>query len=96
MYAEYYITLPGGFQLPLALAKETVMHFSTESGTVAPEVSEAVLRSGARDRLLQQMIAGSITNERIRIVEADGVTSLEGVYFCREMIGRSRQEKIGE
>lgn len=96
MYAEYYITLPGGFQLPLALAKETVMQFSAESGTVAPEVSEAVLRSGARTRLLQQMIAGSITNERIRIVEADGVTSLEGVYFCREMIGRSRQEKIGE
>ena len=96
MYEEYYVTLPGGFQLPLALVKETVTYFTPESGILTPEAAEAVLRSGARVRLLQQMISGTISSEQVQISEADGVYCLQGVYFCREMIGRSRQEKIGE
>jgi len=96
MYEEYYVTLPGGFVLPLALTKETVFACTTETEAVSPEYGETVLRSGVRNRLLQQMISGTIRNETVSVMEADGVYVLEGTYFCTEMIGRSRQEKIGE
>ena len=96
MYEEYYITLPGGFVLPFGFGKETVIEFPTEPGEVSAEDAGMVLRNCARNRLQQMMISGTISSEQVHITESGRIYTLEGVYYCTEMIGRNRQEKIGE
>jgi len=92
MYKEYYITLPGGFSLPFALAVETVTGWKT----VTSEDSEEVLSGVARTYLLQQMVAGRILEETEEAWVENGVRWLTGSYVCREMIGRVQREQIGE
>lgn len=96
MYEEYYITLPGGFQLPVALVKETVTTYETVTAEVSPEAAEAAMSEFAGDYLLSQLIAGSIENRTEQIDRDGDVFVLEGTYLCTEMIGRQKAEKIGE
>ena len=93
MYEEYYITLPGGFRLPVAIAKETYLFRECITAAEAPSQD---LRQFAEDYLRKQMIAGSILDAFLRWEETDAVLCLEGRFLCREMIGRIQQEKIGE
>ena len=87
MYSEYYITLPGGFRLPLGIAVETVTPCVTEETAVCG--SDLPVRY-ARAYLLEHMVAGQILEER---------TTVEGArryaqYICLEMIGQERYEEI--
>ena len=92
MYEEYYITLPGGFQLPVALAVERVYSWETGLST-GPERE---LSAFAREYLLSQMIAGEIFSGSEETLVDNGLCSFSGSYVCREMIGREKQEQMGE
>jgi len=94
MYEEYYVTLPGGFQLPLALCVDQYIFWDADS--VETETAEAALKDYAAAYLKRQMAAGEIHLKSETITTTDGVHRLEGSYVCREMIGRPRQEQIGE
>ena len=96
MYEEYYITLPGGFQLPVAFVKETVLDVELEPVVLKPEDVAQRLETFGQDHLREQMISGHIVSAERVTYDDDGVLVLEGKYLCTEMIGRSRQEKIGE
>lgn len=96
MYEEYYITLPGGFQLPVAFVKETVLDVELEPVVLKPEDVAQRLETFGQDHLREQMISGHIVSAESVTYDDDGVLVLEGKYLCTEMIGRSRQEKIGE
>lgn len=96
MYEEYYITLPGGFQLPVALAVEEYACYETVSAEMAPEDAEEMLKDFAADYLRAQMVAGSILSRDEAVLPDAGVYRLEGEYVCSEMIGRLQQEQIGE
>lgn len=87
MYSEYYITLPGGFRLPLGLAVETVVQYNASEGAVR---TEDVLSDCARQYLLTHMTAGQILEER---TAAEG-NALYADYICLEMIGQIRYEEI--
>ena len=96
MYEEYYITLPGGFRLPIALIKETVTVSEIRTVPLDPTALQASLERFGKDYMCRQMICGSIRGESTEYLEENGILMLKGEYLCTEMIGRFRQEKIGE
>ena len=95
MYTEYVLTLPGGYQLPVALIEETTAASDLQTATVEPESGNS-LSEFAQQYLKRQMVAGSITGAVEQTEASDGVILLRGKYTCLEMVGRSREEMIGE
>ena len=96
MYEEYYVTLLGGFYLPIALCVDSYCSYETMQMQVPPEEAEDELAAFAKKHLGGQMIAGVISSERYLVTEDNGVFRLDGDYVCTEMIGRERKEKIGD
>ena len=79
-----YLTLPGGFQLPVALVTDTCR--LCEETAIPREMTREVLAQQARRYVREQMTAGTILTEELQY--ADG--SLTAVFQCREMIGAFR------
>lgn len=96
MYKEYYITLPGGFQLPVCFAVETLIPWETVSSEIFPEELEHQMCTFARKSILRQSVAGQILQEQLVFTQEDGRYLLEGQFLCSEMIGRVITEEIGE
>ena len=96
MYKEYYLTLPGGFRLPVALCVQTRTVFETQSGALSQEDAEAALSGFAQRYVVAQMVAGQIWKSAQSVISYGGCYRLEGVYVCEEMIGRVQQEQIGD
>jgi len=96
MYEEYYVTLPGGFQLPLALSVERFLNREIAEQTMQPEQCSVTLWESARRYLQQQMIAGSILDTSVDYVRGDESCSVTGRYLCIEMIGVMQRQQIGE
>ena len=96
MYEEYYITLPGGFSLPLGIAVETYTGSTTAQQPVPLEMTENLLSDFSRNYLKENMIAGQILNSTESISQIQDMAVLQGAYLCREMIGRIQWEQIGE
>ena len=88
MYMEYYLTLPGGFRLPLGIAVETVTDFDTVEETV-PDTGN-LLALCARSYLQSHMIAGQILDENITV---EG-NRLFADYICLESIGQNQYEEF--
>ncbi len=93
MYQEYRITLPGGFQLPIALAVEEITYY-TSAEQLQPS-QEEMLTAFAEKYLSEQMTAGTILERDASVSRQQDVWLLEGRYVCREMIGREIREQIG-
>lgn len=94
MYEESYVTLPGGFQLPVILVTEVWTYYDYEETAGEEEYAAAALSEFAESYLTQRMIAGQILSRAETVSEADGVFCLEGNYACLEMIGQVRSEEI--
>lgn len=93
IYKERYLTLPGGFQLPLALCVEEYIFYSVQPASVSIRDD---LSSFAQGYLTQQMTAGTVLSKEEQLREENGVVHLLGDYICQEMIGRVKQEQIGD
>ncbi len=91
MYSEYYLTLPGGFRLPLALSVEEWRWY--ESVDAEDADGEALLRDFSCAYLIGTMTAGRIDANFESITKIDGGWCLTGKYACYEMIGKSRLEE---
>ena len=92
MYEETYLTLPGGFELPIGFVTETWESYDhTEDVTVAEE--NIALADFAKNYLSQQMVAGQILNAHLESGAEEGYIFLRGEYACREMIGKVRNEE---
>ena len=92
MYAEYYIYLPGGFRLPVALTVETHTDWNVTPSECSSEEARERLSGFLKGYVQSLMISGEILDISEQYSSADGFYRLEGDYLCREMIGRSRQE----
>ena len=79
-----YLTLPGGFQLPVALVTDTYQMCQTEA--VSREIDPAELAEQARRYVREQMRSGIILDERVAL----SGEVLTAVFECREMIGAFR------
>ena len=85
-----YLTLPGGFILPVALVTETYRLCETETAP-RPDGGER-MEDAARRYVLEQMTAGAIRSEEWTV--EDG--RVMGEFACREMIGIFRPGTITE
>ena len=75
------MTLPGGFQLPVALVTDTYRLCDTEP--IPREMDAAALLEQVRQYALEEMTAGTILREEVTVVGERLRVALE----CREMIG---------
>ncbi len=91
IYEEKYMTLPGGFILPIAVAVETWIYYETEDRSIA--LSEDMLVLYSKRYLTTQMLAGRIESASEQLMSQDGVLYLDGDYGCCEMIGVTRIEE---
>ena len=94
MYEENYVTLPGGFQLPIAIITETWLDYELSTHTATTEEGSQILSKLAQAYLCGQMVAGRILSKEEIFSQQDGVLWLDGEYSCFEMIGRERNEEI--
>ena len=94
MYSEYYLSLPGGFQLPVALTVDTVITYDDSIGTAALEVDAEDMDEYAASYLNAHMIGGTILSASVQNEASGGVYYLRGEYACREMIGLPQKEEI--
>ena len=76
-----YLTLPGGFTLPVALVTDT--YRLSEERAIPREMTRELLAQQARRYVREQMTAGTILSEELQY--ADG--GLTAVFQCRELIG---------
>lgn len=96
MYKEYYITLPGGFRLPVCLGVETLTQWEMVPDSILPDAAEALMGTFARETVLSQTVAGQILQEKFVFSQEEERYFLEGRFQCSEMIGRVITEEIGE
>lgn len=93
MYSVKYITLPGGFQLPLAIVKETSIYYDTAVSAMDEKSAQTQIAGFADQYLLQSMTAGQILQRYETTEISDGFCNLKGQYICQEMIGKTRLEE---
>ena len=96
MYKEYYITLPGGFRLPVALCVETYQPYSVAEIQISQAPAEVAMENFGKEYLTGQMVAGQITGGSTAFTQEAALYRLVGDYTCLEMIGQLRQEEIGD
>ena len=89
MYLENYVTLPGGFILPIAIATEVWTQYSFD------DVTDPADPSAFADLFLAGMMrSGRILSRNEIITNKEGIAILDGHYQCHEMIGIQQQEEI--
>jgi len=96
MYAEYYITLPGGFSLPVGIWMETLVSREFTPELQPEEELEIRLKDHVRRRVLEDTVAGTILQESWERNRQAGCCSLKGNFLCSEMIGRAITQEIGD
>ena len=96
MYEEYYISLPGGFQLPLAVCVDTYRAYELQDAAVSEEDAFIQLQQFSDHYLCKQMVAGQIIQSRQVLSTSDQLHWLESSYICTEMIGKECREEIGD
>lgn len=96
MYEEYFVSLPGGYQLPIAICIDRYQSYQTEGHDIPPEDAYSGLMDFSEVYLKNQMIAGTILRKHHKIIAADNLYRLTSNYTCSEMIGREEREQIGE
>ncbi len=95
MYEEYFVSLPGGFQLPIAICVDQYQYYEAPEAQVSKEHAQIFLQQFSEDYLTDQMIAGQIIQSDHRLIGSDDFYLLESDYICSEMIGIERREQIG-
>lgn len=91
IYLEQYLTLPGGFRLPIAIAIEQTISYETQIGT-NPQPEEIILPY-MTNYLQSQMIGGRILTSSENGAWVDGYYRIDAIFGCYEMIGLLRPEE---
>jgi len=93
IYSEEYVHLPGGFRLPIAVIKETLLVYDDAPETLGTS-QESWVPAAAQMYLQSTMIAGEIVSSQTEMNTAAGATYLNGRYVCLEMIGQVKYEDL--
>ncbi len=91
MYERTYLTLPGGFVLPIALVKQTITLYRMESGQAS---DMSYLPVYAEEYLRSQMIAGTVLHREEETESSEGVYTYIGAYSCLEIVGCVKNEEL--
>lgn len=93
MYEIKYITLPGGFRLPIALVIEQYRDYSCQTDSQINVDSCQWMYDYSENYLLDHIIAGKIISSDLNLNQAQGYITLQGRYICSEMIGQVKREE---
>ncbi len=93
MYSRKYLTLPGGFRLPIAFICQKTVYYESYL-TEASEEDFAWLEKDAEQYILSHMNAGEILLRQTALQYSQDFCVLNGVYACREQIGKIKIEEI--
>ncbi len=96
MYEEYFVSLPGGFRLPLALCIDRYLEYSISESEVPEETALTRLQDYSDRYLLGQTVAGQILKQQRTFHSCGELYRLESRYTCTEMIGKEQEEQIGD
>lgn len=91
MYEERYLTLPGGFRLPISLVRQTTVSYETDAVSVT--VNQKQNEKAVEEYLLSQLVAGQILQSDVEATDNSDHIVLTGQYLCSEMIGRTKIEE---
>lgn len=94
IYERDFITLPGGFQLPVGIVREKVIYTDMSQSVGDISTPSDWIEKYAEQCLLDQMVAGRIVDSHYSIVSGQDVSVLTGSCNCIEMIGRIQYEEI--
>ena len=93
IYVENFLQLPGGFRLPVAFIKETVVSYEEIRETPSAADTGDWLMDFAKTHLRNTMIAGEIISEDAQVDRLDEVYYMYGRYACLEIIGQVKYEQ---
>ena len=96
MYEEDYMTLPGGFQLPVSVIQMRTYVCRMSVPEYDSEATRGWLPKYVLSYTDNQMIAGNILNEKWQWYIDDERCILRGEFACHEMIGQVKFEEIIE
>jgi len=96
MYEEYFVSLPGGFQLPIAICIDQYLEYRISESEITKESAQMQLQDFSDRYLLQQTIAGQILKKQQNFQERGAFYQLQSSYTCTEMIGKEQEEQIGD
>ena len=96
MYEEDYMTLPGGFQLPVSVIQMRTYVYRMSVPEYDSEATRGWLPQYVLSYTGNQMIAGNILNEKWQWYIDNEHCILRGEFACHEMIGQVKFEEIIE
>lgn len=94
MYQRYALTLPGVFELPVALVCYTESAWDAVEAATADASELYWVENYLSDYLRGQMLAGSIRSSHTSETVSDSLYIRSVQYACTEMIGQVRTEEI--
>ena len=94
MYKEIYMTLPGGFILPVCIVEETWIPYVVTDIQFDADAANTHLSGYAASYLSKQMIAGQVLSADEVFSDQEAVYQTKGKYACLEMIGQERKEEV--
>ena len=95
MYSEYYVSLPGGFRLPIAVCIDQYLDYELQKAFVPEHEAQLQLQNFSEDYLMKQMVSGRIIGQKQRLTGSEGLYRLECGFACTEIIGKEQREQIG-
>ena len=95
MYEEYFVSLPGGFQLPVAICIDRLIPYELQEVNIPEQEAHMQLLQFSENYLVHQMVAGQIIQEEQHFSHSDRLFRLDSNFTCTEMIGKEQREQIG-
>lgn len=93
IYSEIYISLPGGFDLPIAIVKETYIPYVADIRKNQSQQCDWLLVS-VENYLHRQMRQGEILAKEYSFIDTTTYEGMTCRYFCKEMIGYELIEEL--
>ena len=94
IYMENYITLPGGFRLPIAIVAHRSVCYTPGIPECVYLQDHSQMDSFVENYLYSTMVSGKILTRSLYKNVTENCVILEGNYACLEMIGKLQNEEI--
>ena len=94
IYKEYFLTLPGGFQLPVGFVTERTIYREKEAVDMFWEPDGTRVQQLAEEYLISDMVGGKILSKNSSAECNATCMILKGNYSCLEIIGKLQNEEI--
>lgn len=91
-----FLTLPGGFSLPLGIAITRISEYDTIEQALQADAVRRQLTQFVQADAQRRMVAGTIDDCRVRVREYDGCVRLTASLQCEEMIARIQPANLKE